>query len=44
MNHFLTSLVFIGTDTGVEGKLVYGAATDVVFEEPAFIVSYLGAG
>ena len=44
MNHFLTSLVFIGEETGVEGALVYGAITEVVFDEAGFIASYLGAG
>ena len=44
MNHFLTSWVFIGVETGVEAALVYGAATVVLFEEAGFIDSYLRAG
>ena len=43
-NHFLTSYVFIGVETGVVVALVYGAATEVVFEEAGFIASNLGTG
>ena len=40
----MTSWIFIGVETGVEDTLVYGAATEVVFEEAGLMASYLGAG
>ncbi len=43
VNHFLTSWVLIGVETGVVVELDYGAATVVVFNEAGFIASYLGA-
>jgi len=41
-NHFLTSWVFIGVEIGVVIALVYGAATEVVFEEAGLITYYSG--